>query len=418
MAVKKIPIDKLTVGMYVSGFDRSWLQTSFLTHRFLIKTETQIEKLKQSGVQEVEIDTDKGTDLDGELPIKASLSPTPTPQPEVVAQPVLPQDPEVAMREGLAQRLAGAKQARQELLKSVHTVFDQVASSSSVESEKVKQVVGDIMEKTLDNQAAFLALIRTREFDPALRDHLLSVSTLAIIMGQALGYEGLRLQNLATGALLHDVGLLRLPHYMYRLPHALRKFERTLYESHPQLGTAMLDKNGGFAPEVIRMVTEHHVTPDGLGYPQDVAADATLEESRLVMVLDRYDEMLTGQLTLPPQSPQEALSHLYKEGQAKRLDLTLVSQLIRVIGVYPLYSLVELSSGEKGIVVAVPSGKSHQPIVSIVAEASGQRCLPPRTIDFSHQESGGCTIVTALDPDKEGIVIEDVLREPVAVGQQ
>lgn len=428
MTPKRIPIAALQVGMYVCGFDRSWLQTPFFTHRFLIQHQSQIDKLLRSGIREVEIDPSRGIDVRAEpgeaAPAEAEPATADSTEPEPERhEPSAPPDPPpqappVKSPSMLGRELTGARQARQELLQRVESVFESVSSASTIRSEAVRDVVQDIMGKTLDNQAAFLALVRTRDFDPALRDHLLCVSTLALIVGKALGYDAERLQHLAAGALLHDVGLLRLPHYMYRLPHALRKRERSLYESHPQLGTSLLQRNGGFHPEVIRIVAEHHeaLAEEGRRGANagrgDAGKDIT-EASRLVMVLDRYDEFLTGQHDPTPLPSHQALSRLYQEARSNRLDLQMVSHLIRVIGVYPLYSLVELNTGERGLVTAVIPGKLHVPVIALFLAPDGRPITPPVTVDLSREGAGpqARSIVTTLDADKEQVRPEDILAQ-------
>jgi putative nucleotidyltransferase with HDIG domain len=423
MSQKRIAVTKLKVGMYVCGFDQSWLQTPFFTHRFLLQDQAQIDKLVQSGIQEVSIDPSKGLDIEGDEEAPACATPTPassaTERDKVppVAQeepPPVPSAPPASKPPWMMGRELGtARQARQEMLQRVDVVFQSVSTSSTIQSEQVKDVIQDIMARTIDNEAAFLALVRTREFDPALRDHLLSVSTLALIVGKSLGYEAEKLEHLATGALLHDVGLLRLPHYMYRLPHVLKKGERSLYESHPHLGTTLLQRNGGFPQQVIQIVADHHETLASPERKQAANGRELSEASRLVMVLDKYDEMITGQHDPAPLSPHQALSRLYQDAQANRLDMELVSHLIRLLGVYPLYSLVELNTGERGIVTAVAPGKLHQPGLALFQDPTGQPYNPPILVDLSSGSSGGPirSIVASLDAEQEGFRLEHVLSQ-------
>jgi HD-GYP domain-containing protein (c-di-GMP phosphodiesterase class II) len=410
MALKRIPVDSLKVGMYVAGFDRSWLSTSFLTHSFLIKTADQIHKLKQSGVAEVDIDPSRGLDhcqepRAAESPASEAM-PAPEPPPDDAGEA-----PSVSLH-ALGADLATAVQAREEMLQAVEHAFEHVATKELVNSQEIKHVVTDMMPKVLGHQAAFLALIRTRKFDPALRDHVLSVCTLSLIMGKALGYDEKRLRTLAMGAMLHDVGMLRLPNYMLRLSKTLSKPEMELYQTHPRLGVTLLQKSGGFHTDILRIVVEHHATLDQSGYPADVPGRQTGEMSQLVMIADRYDEMLTGQLGVTPISPRDALSRLYMDANAHRLNQELVAQFIKVIGVYPLYSVVVLSSGDRGIVTGITPGKLHQPVVLLVKDAEGHPYAPPIPLDLSAEKDGSSqqSIVSLLDAEQEGIRVEEYLQ--------
>jgi putative nucleotidyltransferase with HDIG domain len=416
--------------MFVCGLDRSWLHTPFFTHRFLIQDSTQIEKLKQCGIQEVEIDTARGLDLPGETQTPPqSAAPA---EPPSVNEPsaVLPHAalPEIQQAAGtppgrqeskspwmMARELSAVRDAREQLLKEVASLLQTISEAGPVKSEQVRTLVCEIIAKTLANQAAFLALVRIRDFDAKLHDHLLSVSTLAAIVGNSLYYPAAQLEHLVTGALLHDVGLLRLPHYMCRLPQSLKKAERTLYESHPRLGATLLQRNGGFHDEVVTIVSEHHGTA-GEDKPVRIGKHIS-EAGRLVMILDRYDELLTGQTEPLPLAPRQALSRLYQEAQAERLDRPLVEHLVRVIGVYPLYSLVALDTGEHGLVTAITPGKLHQPVLALFHGPKGETYSPPHILDLSEHDE--CSIVGTLDIQAEGINLEAILAqcEPAFAGK-
>lgn len=408
MAIKRIPVDSLKVGMYVAGFDRSWLRTSFLTHSFLIKTADQIHKLKQSGVAEVDIDPSRG--LDHRPDSHAAESVQPEAMPSLEPDPADTDDTPVTLLD-LGKDIAEAREAREEMLQAVEQVFKHAATKELVNSQEVKHMVTDMMPKVLAHKAAFLALIRTRDFDPALRDHVLSVCTLALIMGGTLGYDEKRLRTLATGAMLHDVGMLRLPDYMLRLSKTLSKPEKDMYETHPRLGVTLLQKSGGFHTDILRIVVEHHATIDQSGYPADVSGRQTGEMSQVVLIADRYDEMLAGQLGVTPATPRDALSRLYVDAIAHRLNQELVAQFIKVVGVYPLYSLVALSSGDRAIVTGITPGKLHQPVVLLVKDAGGLPYTPPIPLNLSAETDGASqrSIVSLLDAEREGICVEEYL---------
>lgn len=209
MALKRIQINQLRVGMYMTGCDLPWIATPFWRRRFLIRKPSEIDKLKRCGVLEVEIDTARGLDVEPFRSHGVADQPSVPPSP---AQSCLP----------LAQDLAQARKVRKELLTSVQSVFDAV-SAGIVPAEQVKHVAHRILSATLAQPSAFLALTRTRQFDPSLQEHALSVCTFALFLGQKLEYGEARLEHVANAALLHDVGLLRLPHYMVRLAHRLSK---------------------------------------------------------------------------------------------------------------------------------------------------------------------------------------------------
>ncbi len=420
MALKRIPISALTVGMYVAGLDRSWVNTPFFRHRFLIKQESQVLRIRQSGAREITIDTEKGLDvvLEAASDSMGVVQVDSPPKPEGACDDRAPPDsaeeePLVASGQSLATEFVEARQARQEMLEAVRSVFAWVRTEERLDRGKVLETTEKLIGNVLKHHDAFLALIRTRDFHPELLDHVLNVAGLSLILGQALGLTGPQLQRLAMGALLHDVGLLRVPANVLKKRGTLTATEATLYERHPSLGLAILEKTGGFDFEVLSIVHEHHALLDGSGYPPDVLASSTQRTSRIVMVADIYDELLSGQHDGTPLMPADALAWLYREAQRHRYEQELVSLLISQIGVYPLFGLVELSSGERAVVVKVTQGKLLDPVVLVVSGPDRVPLPDPTLLDLSCQEGAGPhrKIARLLDAEREGVRVEEVLAK-------
>jgi putative nucleotidyltransferase with HDIG domain len=399
MAIKKIPIQQLRVGMYFAGSDLPWISTPFWRRSFLIRSASDIVKLRQYGALEVDIDTARGIDVK-ELPPPASQA--------IEQAPKKSEPPPAELSTALGKELSQARKARQELLTSVQSVFDNVAAGV-VQADQVRNVAHRVVSTTLAQPAAFMALSRARKFDPGLQEHSLSVCTLALFLGQAVKCGPGRLEDLAHGALLHDVGLLRLPHYMLRLSRRLSGHEQILYDSHPRLGAELLQREGGFHRDIIEIVAEHHATLDAFRTKRAVSYRPPSEAAQIVGIVDRYVDLTTPQFDGPGLTGAGALSHLYQEAQAGRLDVGLVSRFIQVLGVYPLYSLVRLNTGECGIVTKVSPGNVHKPVVMLARNAAGERYEAPLYIDLAEDSTHSITEV--LDEEKEGIKIEEALTE-------
>jgi putative nucleotidyltransferase with HDIG domain len=417
MALKRIPIGALKVGMYVAGLDRSWVSTPFFRHRFSIKTESQVLRIRQSGAREITIDTRKGIDVDPD--VVATMAPdqheTHEPAPVAESEVAVSALEEAGTGSGhsLANEFVEARQARQDMLNAVRAVFAWVRTEERIDRGQVLETTEKLIGNVLKHHDAFLALIRTREFHPELLEHALNVSTLAVILGQALELSPAQLQRLAMGALLHDIGLLRVPANVLKKQGGLTATERTLYERHPSLGTAILEKTGGFDDDVLTAVQEHHATLDGSGYPAEVSPQATSRTSRIVMVADVYDELLSGQQDGHLMTPADALARMYREAQRHRYDQELVSVLISQIGVYPLFGLVELDSGERAIVVRVIPGQLLEPVLLVVTASDRMPLAEPRVLDLAVHEGGEPVrkITRLLDAKREGVQIEDLLAK-------
>jgi Domain of unknown function (DUF3391) len=210
---KRIPLHQLQVGMYIAGIDCSWFRTPFLRHRFLVQTAEQIERLRKSNIHSVEIDPSKGLDV-ASFPITKEALHTiglhTSPQ-------VAPAQDAPRSLETLSQELTTAQETRDKLIQSVKTVFDEISKTGAARPGPVNEAVQEItiVTRTLSTHATFMAMSHGRHLDASFNNHSLAVCTLATIIGQALGYDLMKLHELATGALLHDIGLLQLPRHLF-----------------------------------------------------------------------------------------------------------------------------------------------------------------------------------------------------------
>jgi len=389
MAYRPITIDALQIGMHVAKLDVAWFRSPFMRHSFLIRTDEQIEKLRRAGVKHLSIDPAKGLDLPG--------TPASTPnEPNVVVQPSSTppsSTPEVRSLAAMTQELLTARTARAQLEASVQTTFSRIAKTGIVDPEEATHTVHAIsaVAQALNTHALFMAFSQGREGHAPLSQHALATCSFSMILAHAADYNLMAIQELATGALLHDIGLMQVPANILQRTHdtstTLSEQNRRTYEAHARGGAILLERQDGFAPAVEQIVAEHHAYLNGSGFPAETGGVFTSDMTRIVMVTDRYDELLTGFGGASPLTPHQSLQRLYQEGQEGRYENRLISLFVKVMGIYPVYSYVSLTTGERAIVSVINSGKLHQPIVTITHDPSGQPYIVPLVIDLANQDA-------------------------------
>ncbi len=423
MAKKRITITAVKVGMYICGIDRSWLDTPFLRHRFLIRSTTDLTKLQQCGIQEITIDTERGlddtsiteTEPQEDTPVtppqkahdvttKASIAP------EIERIQHLPQE---VQGKALGGELTSIQQTRQFMLEDVKDILETLSKTGGIALEQVNAVTQSIMVDTIDHEDAYIALIRTREFSPAMYDHALAVSTLSVLLGRAVELEESICQDLAIAGLLHDAGLAKIPQTLHRPLQELSDSELRIYQSHPKRGLDLLMQQSTLSERVQAFIRDHHVALDGSGYPTNIDPATIPSASRILRLVDEYDELLSGHQSGKPQTVRGALQNLYQQGKKGMLDDELVGKFINLIGIYPTYSLVELSTGERGIVTANSRENLLHPTILLIQDASHQPLPEPIPFNFSvlGTDSPSPEIVKILHPDEVGIQIDTVLED-------
>lgn len=411
MAHRTISLSDLKVGMFLVGVDRSWLHTPFFRHKFEISSIAEIESLGRAGIQAVTIDTERGQDVASvDLALESACSI------EVQDIPVKSGTETVAQAQTavmLADNLALAKQRRGEWINRLDHIFDGTRATGLVSYSEACRLVDEMIGFIFERQAACYAVMGLREQDPTLHEHGLTVCTLSVIIGQALQYSREELQRIGVAALLHDVGLARLPKNILKRVRTLPAAQRALFDSHPAQGIAMLEKSGVQDADVLTMVKHHHTVPVDPAGSADEGKPGPAH-SALVAIVDQYDELMTGQTGAPPMSSNQAMTQLYQRYRDRQHLLDHVSYLIRAIGVFPLYSVVALKTGEVGVVGAITPGKAHLPILYLCRDERGRSCTPPRELDLAHEPEGGRSIHDIRDPRREGIDVETVLRQVAA----
>ena len=415
MAQRTIPLTRLTVGMYLIGVDRSWLQTPFFRHKFKIKDQSEIEALRRAGITEVTIDTGLGLDVVDHESSPVELVETIRIEPPALADSIAPlaATPSLPSAMILAENFSKARQRRAEWVKRLDSLYEQTRRTGLVEYDVACQLIDEIIGDILDRQAACYAVLGLRQPDPTIHEHGLSVCTLSLILGQALNFPRERLQQVGVGGLLHDIGLTRLPRNIVKRPKTMPPAQQALYESHTTQGGAILEKSGSSDQAVLAIVNGHHNLTPQVGQPGAMSS-AHQESIRLVGIIDQYDELVTGQTGLTPMSSNQALSQLYQRYRTNEELSKGVSYLIRALGVYPLYSVVALSSGELAVVGAITPGKAHLPLLYICRNQSGETCSPPVSLDLVHEPEGGRTIRDVRNAEREGLDVEAVLRQVAA----
>ena len=156
-------------------------------------------------------------------------------------------------------------------------------------------------------------------------------------------------------------------------------------------------------------MAEHHAYLNGSGFPAETKGTFTSDMTRLIMVTDRYDELLTGFGGASPLTPHQSLQRLYQEGHEGKYENRLVSLFVKVMGIYPVYSYVALTTGERAVVSVINSRKLHQPIVTITHDASGTPYIVPLVIDLANQDEQAtireiCSVIGTIPAELEKAV--------------
>jgi HD-GYP domain-containing protein (c-di-GMP phosphodiesterase class II) len=233
-----------------------------------------------------------------------------------------------------------------------------------------------------------MALSQNRAGDSTLSHHALATCTLSLVLGQAFQFNPLELQELATAALLHDIGLVQIRSAVVRHAHAasgLSKADQQEWEAHPRRAVLMLERQGRIEAAALHLIANHHAYLDDSGYPKESRGQFTSDRTRILMVVDRYDELITGFGGASPLTSYQTFQRLYQEARQGKLDQRILSSFIARVGIYPIHSQVRLNTQELAVVTELNQEKLHQPIVTITHQPGGIEYVAPLVVDLAHQ---------------------------------
>ena len=382
MATTRIPVRELQIGMYVARLDLSWFRSPFLRHSFLIEHPSQIEKLVRAGVKMVDIDPDREI-----VTPPHQVSDTTHAATEIASTWSINQPKPLAH---LNEEYVQAKLAKQQMDHAVQSVFTTITKTGTVNPQQAAEAVQEItiVMRTLTDSAIFMALSQNRAGDSTLSRHALATCTLSLVVGQVFQFNPLELQELATAALLHDIGLLQIQPAVVRHAHAasgLSKTDPHELDAHPRRAVLMLERQGGIEASILHLIANHHAYLDDSGYPKESRGQFTSDRTRILMVVDRYDELITGFGGTAPLTPHQTLQRLYQDARQGKLDQPIVSSFIARVGIYPVHSYVRLNTQEVAVVTELNQEKLHQPIVTITHQSGGAEYPTPFVVDLAHQ---------------------------------
>ncbi len=416
---KKLAIRDLRLGMYVSELDRNWLETSFLFQGFEIVSDEQIEELKQV-CQYVYIDTEQGQDniLKSRPGVPAS-SPTALPaetpkQRKIEFKEVLDRftpghrrPPRYQDTSTLEEEISQAKSLVTETRETVYTIMDDVRLGRSIDTVTAKKVVADMVDSVIRNPDALMCLNQLKHKDEYTALHSLRVCVLALAFGRHLDLSDEELNLLGIGALLHDIGKMKVPLDIINKPGRLTEQEFELMKSHVPRGVEILEQTHGISSASIDVARFHHERYAGAGYAKGVKGEKIGLFGSIGAIVDCYDAITSDRSYHMGMSAHDALKKMYS-WRGKDFQPLLVEQFIQCMGIYPIGSVVELNTGSIGVVISVNRLRRLKPKVVLVLTPDKTPFSPVKVIDLMNQGAENIgheiEIRKVLPPGEHGVM--------------
>ena len=275
----------------------------------------------------------------------------------------------------------------------VKSVMGEVRMGKIPKSEPVNEIIGELTESVFSDQNAIIGLTMIKNYDNYLYNHSVNVSIISLSLGRAMKLSEEELHAVGVAALLHDVGKTGVSENIIRKPGGLSSEEWEKIKEHPLLGSNITKRMEGMDETIGRLIYEHHIKYDHSGYPQTTSSLHPL--SQIITISDAYDALTTLRVYQQPHNPVEAVK-VMSNFSGRHFNPEILKAFINMIGLYPVGTVVRLTTNEIGIVVKVDSEAGDCPLVKIIYGKDGSELDPPYKLDL--RANTEVSIVSTVNP--------------------
>ncbi len=350
--------DQLCIGLYVT-LEVGWTEHPFLFRNFKISNERQLVALKALRLPKLKYLPSK-SDVQPLQPGAKAPAPAPTEAKQAMAELWKEKHERIVEFSTLRDAVSRSEKRYLQTTQSTKQVMRDIFAKPAEALAQAQETVGDMVEQFLADKNLVVRMLSDEVASENTQRHNVNVMVLSLLLARAAGLDAESMKLLGLGALLHDIGMRKVPGTITGKTEPLTAAERHYYQLHPAYGIELAKKIPDLPPEALDIIHHHHECADGSGFPAKQSGEAITRLTRIAAIADAYDLCCNPQVAAKALTPAEAITHMYKTDR-QRFDAQLLQQFIRCMGIYPPGTLVVLTSGAMGIVVSVNSDNLLQP---------------------------------------------------------
>ncbi len=425
----KVPVGKLELGMHVTRLDKPWEETDFLLQGFVIQDQETLAALTaQCDYVYIE-----GRLTHAQAPVQQRPREAPQEKKGLFArfsrsssaQPIAnkvetrqPGRPPANKRISYINKIPTERELPQakgtyDFAKTTVTnIMDGIRIGRTIDMNEARAAVTRIVDSVLRNKDALTWLTKIKDKDEYTAEHSLNVSILSATFARHLGHSEEEIETIALGGLLHDVGKAKIPLEILNKTGRLTDEEFIIMRQHPLFGRNLLMSVSNKDRITIDIAHAHHERVDGKGYPRKLQAHQIPYYAKIIAIADAYDAITSNRCYDSGRSSMEALDIIYQV-KGEHFDEELALEFIRCIGIYPPGAIVEMNTGEVGLVVNTHEKSKLKPRILVVLDNNKQK-IAAQVVDLAKMSQGvAYTIKRELINGSYGVFLEDFLKRGV-----
>jgi len=362
-----ITTDALRVGMFIH-LNTGWMKHPFPLSSFKLISQDQIDTIRGLGLSGLTWSPERSElELQDADSAGSASSASALLDAEARADEAGPAqiDPRQAARLALAaQRELMNRCERQfiEACRDLRRTTDKALTDPAQARADAQTLAQALLDKMLVEGEPCLRVLGEMGTDRAAT-HAMNVTVIALMLARQLEVPQAMLLDLGVGSLLHDIGKVAIPDRV-RLPREdFSAAEAAIYRDHVAQGLLMA-RRMGLSSEAQLVIAQHHELADGTGFPSALMLQRMSLAARIVAMVNRYDNLCNAATPAQSLTPHEALSRMFAQSRNK-FDQVLLNGFIKMMGIYPPGSIVQLNDERYGMVMTVNAAHPLKPRVLV-----------------------------------------------------
>ena len=347
----------LRIGHFVE-LDLGWMAHPFPSGSFKVSSEKQLETIRGLGLERVRT-----------VPSKSDPAPAVSQAPAKPVTSQVEQSPAEQKRKARAELLAAQNSSLLacerrfgDSVRQYRKAIDLVQSNPAGAAELCNAMVHGFVSEMMHEGESAIRLLTETAGDRASM-HPVNVTVVSLLLGKAMGLDHHTLVDLGLAAFLHDIGKIHIHERVRSLEDGFSTAQYKLYQEHVGQSVTVA-KEMQLSALAIQTIAQHHELADGSGFPARIPSAAMSPAARILSLVNRYDNLCNPPKAGAAMTPHEALALMYAQ-QKSRFDPLVLSAFIRMMGVYPPGSVVQLVDERYAMVVSVNSSRPLKPRVIV-----------------------------------------------------
>ena len=269
-----------------------------------------------------------------------------------------------------------------ERVEQLGAVFRRVTNEEEVEQEQVDSIGSELLQQVIsDRNQAVTLIFSDLKFDSQLALRSVNRTIVSLVIGLTLKLNSHRLMQLATGRLMHDIGMLQVSQDIIAKSEKLTNEELAQIRTHTLIGYQFLAKTIRYPEDIALMALQHHERWDGSGYPRRMKGDQILPLARIIAIADVYEAIVQDRPYRASMIGYTAVKSILGDN-GRHFDPKMLKAFLSSMGVFPVGSIVQLNDSSIGTVVSPNSDAPLRPKIELLVDADGGRLDTPQPLDL------------------------------------